>query len=345
VANIRLKFIKAYVDRHGKARHYFRRKGQKPVPLTGAFGSQEFMANYAAALAAAPAPIMIGERRVKAGTIAAMVTGYLQSASYSGLAPISQRSYQWIFERMRKDYGELSISTLKRAHVQRMLASKAATPAAARDFLRCLRLLIRFALDLAIITEDPTTGIKMKVKGGGYRSWTEQEIATFQNTYAVGTKQRLALELLLNTAARCADTVKFGRGHVRNGELHYVQQKTGRAVVITITPELAAAINAAAPSEHVVFLINERGRAYGAAGFSQMFVRWCREAGLKGLSAHGLRKAACRRMAEAGCSAPQIAAVSGHATLEEVQRYIDAADRAKLARAAMNKIRMATSSV
>jgi integrase len=52
-------------------------------------------------------------------------------------------------------------------------------------------------------------------------------------------------------------------------------------------------------------------------------------------SAHGLRKAACRRLAEAGCSAPQIAAISGHKTLAEVQRYVEAANKAKLAQAAM----------
>jgi integrase len=339
-----LKFVKAYVDRHGKARHYFRQPGGKPVALPGLPGSDEFMAAYAAALANTPRT-EVAARRTRAGSINAMVVGYLGSAAFAGLAPISKQQYRQILERMRKDYGDLSITMLKRKHVMRMLDTKAATPSAARDFLRCLRLLIKYALDISVIADDPTTGIRVKVKSDGYRSWTEDEITTFQNAYPLGTKQRLALELLLNTAARCADTVKLGRGHVRNGELQYVQQKTGRAVVITITAELAEAINAAAPSQHVVFLINERGRAYGAAGFSQMFVRWCREAGLKGLSAHGLRKAACRRMAEAGCTAPQIAAVSGHASLEEVQRYIDAADRAKLARAAMNKIRTATSSV
>jgi integrase len=62
----------------------------------------------------------------------------------------------------------------------------------------------------------------------------------------------------------------------------------------------------------------------------------CNEAGLpKGTSAHGLRKAACR-LAEAGCSANVIAAISGHATLREVQRYTAAADQARMARSAID---------
>ena len=66
--------------------------------------------------------------------------------------------------------------------------------------------------------------------------------------------------------------------------------------------------------------------------------------GLRG-QPHGLRKAACRRLAEAGCTAPEIAAISGHKSLNEVQRYIEKADRARLARNAVAKTRMATSSV
>jgi integrase len=50
---------------------------------------------------------------------------------------------------------------------------------------------------------------------------------------------------------------------------------------------------------------------------------------------HGLRKAACRRLAEAGCTVHEIAAISGHATLKEVERYTKAADQLRLARAAM----------
>jgi integrase len=52
---------------------------------------------------------------------------------------------------------------------------------------------------------------------------------------------------------------------------------------------------------------------------------------------HGLRKAACRRLAEAGCSANEIASISGHASLDEEARYTKAADQARLARNALAK--------
>jgi integrase len=51
-----------------------------------------------------------------------------------------------------------------------------------------------------------------------------------------------------------------------------------------------------------------------------------------------LRKATARRLAEIGCSANQIAAITGHASLSEVQRYTKAADRKRMAREAMAKL-------
>ena len=47
-------------------------------------------------------------------------------------------------------------------------------------------------------------------------------------------------------------------------------------------------------------------------------------------------------MAEAGCTANEIAAITGHATLREIVRYTKAADQARLARAAMNKTEPST---
>ena len=55
----------------------------------------------------------------------------------------------------------------------------------------------------------------------------------------------------------------------------------------------------------------------------------------KGFSAHGLRKAACRRLAEAGCSANVIASISGHKSLDEIELYTRAADQVRMAREGM----------
>ena len=54
---------------------------------------------------------------------------------------------------------------------------------------------------------------------------------------------------------------------------------------------------------------------------------------------HRLRKAASRLLAEAGCSANEIAAITGHTTLNEVARYTKTAEQRHLARKAIGRLK------
>jgi integrase/recombinase XerD len=161
---------------------------------------------------------------------------------------------------------------------------------------------------------------------------------------------RLALELMLATAARRGDAVKLGPQHICTGCITFEQSKTkGRddaPGTIPLHPDFCAALTSM-PSPKIVhltpamtFLTTSFGRSFKtAAGFGNWFRQCCDEAGLpKGISAHGLRKATARRLAELGCSTHEIAAITGHATLAEVQRYTKAADRKRLAQDAMKKL-------
>jgi integrase len=117
-------------------------------------------------------------------------------------------------------------------------------------------------------------------------------------------------------------------------------------MVIPIRPQLQA-ILVASRSAHLTFLVTNGGQPYRPDDFSHQFRVWCDAAGLpKRCRVHGLRKAACRRMAEAGYSANEIASWSGHATLSEIRRYTDAADQERMARQALARENVAgTSSV
>src|SRR5258706_4000860 len=254
------------------------------------------METYQAALAAAPR-LEIGASRTVAGTVNAVVIGYFGSAAFQNLAPASQRQYRGILERLRREHGDKKIATLERRHVVALLNAKTATPAAARDLLYCLRGLVRYAIDIGLRDSDPTAGIKVaRQKSDGFRTWTEEDIATFQARYPIGTKPRLALELLLHTAQRRADVVGLGPQHIRGGVLSVRQQKTGKSLAIPVSPALAAALNAT-PAKHLTFLTMEDGKPFEPMAFTKWFRRCCDAAGLAGCSAHGLRKAACRRLA------------------------------------------------
>jgi integrase len=57
-----------------------------------------------------------------------------------------------------------------------------------------------------------------------------------------------------------------------------------------------------------------------------------------GLNVHGLRKAAARRLAEAGCTVHEIASITGHRSLQMVQHYTTSADQQRLAGAAVARL-------
>jgi integrase len=341
LAHLQLKFVHSFRDRHGKSRHYFRRSGFKRIPLPGLPGSAEFMETYQAALAGEVAPpIEIGSIGTKPGTVAAAVAAYFGSAAYAGLAPYTKRSQRYILERFRESHGDKRFDKLESKHVQAMVAEKLATPHAARSFLTALRAVVAVAIAIGLRSSDPTLGIRNpKVRDtGGFKTWTEEHIAQFEVAYPIGSRARLAFALLLYTAQRRGDIIRMGRQHIRDGFIRVRQQKTGTELEIPLLPDLQEVL-AAHPAEHLTFLTTKMGRPFVANGFTCWFRDICREAGLPaGLSAHGLRKAACRRLAEAGCSANQIAAISGHATLREVARYTKAADQKRMAADAMRAI-------
>jgi integrase len=202
-----------------------------------------------------------------------------------------------------------------------------------------LRSLCQFGVKRRYLRADPRRDIKLRaIKGDGFHTWTDDEIAQFEAYHPVGTKPRLAFALLLYTAQRRSDVVRMGRQHIRNGALTVKQQKTGTELPpIPVHPHLQAVLNATL-GEHLTFLVTSTGKPYGGNAFTEQFRNWCDAAGLpKRCKPHGLRKAACRRLAEAGCSEREIMAISGHATSKEIARYTKAADRALLARNAMAK--------
>jgi integrase len=130
----------------------------------------------------------------------------------------------------------------------------------------------------------------------------------------------------------------MGRQHIRDDVLTVRQQKTGAVLAIPVHLELAAII-AASSVGHLTLLVTQTGKSYGANDFTDQFRAWSDAAGLpKRCVFHRLRKAALTRLADAGCTEHELAAISGHKTLSEVQRYTKATNQARLARAAMERI-------
>jgi integrase len=226
------KYVHGFIDRHGGPRFYFRRPGFKRVALPGLPWSPEFMAAYQSALAETPR-VEIGASRAKPGTVASAVAGYFGSAGFTALAETTRRTRRQILERFRAEHGDKGIATLARAHVERMVGARAATPGTALNFLVALRALMRHAVAVGLRSDDPTAGVRgPKFRSSGFYGWTEDDIAAFERKHPIGSRARLALALLLYTAQRRADVIQMGRQHVRDGLIHVRQSKTGASLAV-----------------------------------------------------------------------------------------------------------------
>src|SRR5664279_2449452 len=137
------------VDRHGKRRVRFR-KGGFTTYLTCTPWSEDFMRQYATALdgVKAQAANIGAELRTKPGSFNALVVSYYRSPEFRGLKPSTQAVRRNIIERFRAVHGDKPLKGLGRAHIQQIIGDKAATPEAANNLLKVLRVMLAYAVSL-----------------------------------------------------------------------------------------------------------------------------------------------------------------------------------------------------
>ena len=344
-------FVHLYRAR-GRLVAYFRRPGCRRVRLPLPIGSTEFWDAYRAAIDASAPRSDIGASRSRPGSVAGLVAAFIGSkVSRQGkdgqpLAEETWRKRLAIYNKLRDEHGTKLVKGLRPDHIVNLILD-GLPPHAKRNWVKALRPLMAFA---AANGWHPDKDIMRDVKAPvpknriGFKTWGEEQIETYRARHCLGTVARLALELVLNTVQRPGDALRLGPQHGRVLDhkrwkrwLAVRQSKTRTPLLLPMMPELQEAIGATAVG-HLTFLTTARGKPWSPGAFRKAFRQWADEAGLQGFSAHGLRKAGCRRLAEAECSAPQIAAFSGHLSLEMVQHYIVDADQAAMAEAAANKV-------
>jgi enterobacteria phage integrase len=333
----RLKYLHAFIDRHGKARYYFRRNGKR-TPLPGSLGSQEFMDAYAACLAER---LPVAPRRAAAapGTFAALAMSYYGSPKYRDLAPSSRANYRRVIDGFLEEHGHRRVDQLRREHIDAIIGKMDDRPGAGIVLLKRIRTLVRYAISIKWLSHDPTLGAT-SYRSKEFHTWNEKELAQFEARWPEGSRQRLAYALLLYTGQRGSDVYRMSCGHIDGDTIEVAQQKTGQEdsdekLVIPMHRNLRGEL-ALAKREHLVILTTAFGQPFSLKGFGNFVSDAIQAAGLPArCKAHGLRKAAARRLAEAGCTVKQIQAITGHKSLEEVERYTRKADQMRLARQAV----------
>lgn len=319
-----------YRDRHGKVRYRFRKRGLPTYHFKSEPGTPEFLEEWQAARSAAPSPARVAAP----GSYDALISSFYRTPRWLAMKPSSQKTYRGIIEAFRAKNGGKDARRITAAAIDAKLGSMADTPAAANNLRKTLSRLHRHAIKLGWRTDNPVLATDPYPEGAGWHCWTEAEIARFDTVWPLGTRQRLAKELLLETALRSSDMVTIGRQHRRGDKLHLHHSKNASDTIVPVTPELEAALSAVRGT-NLTYLVTEFGKPFSVKGFANWFRRACVTAGIPHCSPHGLRKAASRRLAESGATSLQGRAITGHKTDREFAYYAEAADRETLAEQAV----------
>jgi hypothetical protein len=214
MTRIRLPYVNEYHDRHGKLRRYFRRPGSRAIPLPGLPGSIEFMTAYQAAIAV-KAPPPASPKHVIAGSLAYIVAGYLRSSDFSNLSPTSQASYRIALRPILTAHGHRLVRELPKSAARHIIEEIGATRLGMANLTRAvLSKVMEYAIEDGVRDDNPFAGLK-RYRLGTYHTWTDAEVDQFERRWPLGTRERLALVLLLYTGQRGGDVAVFASPRIR----------------------------------------------------------------------------------------------------------------------------------
>ena len=265
---------------------------------------------------------------------------YRETGAWTVLSAATRRQRENILLHVLKTAGDKPFARIGAATISAGCERRAQTPAQARHFLDAMRGLFRWALKAGLVKADPTASVENPQirKGDGFIPWTEEHVDAYERRWPIGTRQRVWLDVLLYTGLRRGDVVRFGRQHVRDGVGTIKTEKSGFIVTVTlpILPVLADTL-AAGPCGDLTYIVGEGGKPLTKESFGNLFRAACNAAGVPG-SAHGVRKIAATRAANAGATVAQLEAIFGWSGGRMASLYTRSADRKRLSVEAMHKL-------
>lgn len=327
-------YVQKETTRHGKVVWYFRRGDGPRTRLPGEYESSEWLQAYRAAFNGdepkrAPAAAY--------GSLRWLVDRYVESGRFLRLSSETQEMRRRVLMKVCETGGALAFAKITPADIMAGKVRREAKPYAAMNYVKIMSQLFGFATDAGYVAENPAKGVDRSAPpSDGHHVWTVEEVAKFQEHHPVGTRPRLAMDLLLYTGFRRADAVRLGKQHIKDGVIRYRASKNGVEVVIPLLKPLADSI-AATKIGDLAFLVTEYGRPWVKESFGTWFAEQCKAAGVPG-RAHGLRKAGATFAANNGANEYQLAAMYGWKNPRMAETYTRKVNRTRLAEQAANAL-------
>ncbi len=340
--------VSSFTDRHGKLRWRYRKTGQPTYYFRNPPDTPGFKEELAACEAGKPA--RAGEGRAIPQSIDDLVARYYASADFNSGGAGDQQRRRLLIESFRAEFGRDLVANFSFEHIEAILLKRSQKrqvgkrfvggKVAAQNLRKQLRRLFAHARRLHWISVNPVEDAdRIKApKTGGYHTWTESEIRQYQDRHPLGSRARLALEIMLWTWQRRGDARLFGPDQVKAGKIQYRQGKTGKVRILPMAPQLVEAIGAMQRVGLKTYLVTDYGKPFSAAGFGNKMREWCDQAGLPHCTAHGLRKAGARRAAQLEAGNQGLKAVGGWSGDSEVAIYTAEVEQAALADLTLGRV-------
>jgi integrase len=267
----------------------------------------------------------------RAGTIPWLISRYMEDERFTQLRPMSRAHYVSDLrplEAWSERAGHPPIKSITRKIARDFYRSMKGSPGKAQSVMRVARVLFGFAMDEGEIESNPF--VKMRIKGNPPRHqvWEPEQIDAVITAAAAHGRQSVALAVALgaNIGQRLGDILRMTWVQYDGTSITLKQSKTGVLLSVPCTSELKAVLDAT-PRTSPTMVINEyTGRPYSPAHFSRPFSAIAKDVGIPNdLQFRDLRRTSVVRLAEAGCSVPEVAAISGHEierTLKIMETYM-----------------------
>jgi len=330
----RLPNLHKEITRHGRTVWYVRIGRGPRVRIRAEYGTPEFAAAYKAAVAGeTPAALT----PTKTGSLQWLIDRYRESSAWRSLKAATRKQRENIFKSALENAAASPYAAITKKTIIAGRERRSATPAQANNFVKAMRGLFAWAITADHMTTNPTDGITaIRIESDGFAKWPEADIARFEARWPIGTRERLALDLLLYTGLRRGDVARLGPQHLSNGVLTIKTEKTGEIVTIPMLAKLEETI-AKSPIGDRTYIATLQGDPMTKESFGNWFRRACSAAKVSG-SAHGLRKAGATRAADNGATEAQLEAIFGWRGGKMASHYTRAANRKRLAREAIDKL-------
>lgn len=258
-----------------------------------------------------------GRKKSPTGSLFNLIAEYRASSEFQRRADKTRRDYARYLKLIEEAFGTLPIEAVEmpkaRGKFKAWRDGMSATPRTA-DYAWTI-----LARVLAVAKDNGRISVNVCERGGRLYAadradivWTEDAIAAFMAEASQPLRQ--ALTLALWTGQRQGDLLRLSWTAYDGERINLRQEKTRARVMVPAGTPLRAMLDAMkeARGRATTILTNTRGEPWTQDGFRASWGKAATRAKLDDLHFHDLRGTAVTRLALAGCTVPQIAAITGH---------------------------------